>query len=158
MQITVGISDMKISSDPEDVLITYSLGSCVGLAVYDPEVPIGGLLHCMLPTSKIDAERAKVNPYMFTDSGVSSMLQELLNRGAQKRRLVAKVAGAAKLLDDDNTFRIGARNIVILRKVLWKNNILIDADDTGGAAARTMLLHIRDGRTVIRSGGSAYEL
>lgn len=156
--VTIGISDMKISEKPEEVLITYSLGSCVGLAVYDPVVRVGGLLHCMLPTSKIDPERARQHPYMFTDTGVSCLLQGLLNRGAQKSRLVAKVAGAAKLLGDDNTFRIGERNIVIVRKMLWKNNILIAADDTGGTVARTMLLHIADGKTIIKSGGSAYEL
>ncbi len=158
MQYTVGISDMKISNVPGDLLITYSLGSCVGLALYDPDLHLGGLIHCMLPASKIDPERARKNPCMFTDSGISKLLQEMLDRGAQKRRLVAKVAGAAKLLDDDNTFRIGERNIVVLRKMLWKNNILIAADDTGGTIARTMVLHIADGVTEIRSGGKIYEL
>jgi chemotaxis protein CheD len=158
VQYTVGISDMKISNVPGDILITYSLGSCVGLSLYDPDLHLGGLIHCMLPTSKIDPERARTNPCMFTDSGVSQLLQEMLNRGAQKRRLIAKVAGAAKLLDDDNTFRIGERNIVVLRKMLWKNNILIAADDTGGTIARTVVLRIADGVTEIRSGGKIYEL
>lgn len=158
LQHTVGISEMKTSTAPEDVIVTYSLGSCIGLALYDPEVHIGGLIHCMLPLSKIDAERAQQNPCMFTDVGVPRLIQALLDLGADKRRLVAKVAGAAALLDDSNTFRIGERNMVVLRKVLWKNNILIAAEDTGGTVARTVYLYMDNGATIIKSGGRQYEL
>lgn len=158
LQHTVGISEMKVSSSPEDVLVTYSLGSCVGVALYDPEIRIGGLIHCMLPLSKIDSSRAAQNPCMFTDIGVPLLIQTLLDMGAEKRRLVAKVAGAAALLDDNNTFRIGDRNKVVLRKVLWKNNILIAAEDTGGTVARTMYLHLNTGTTLIKSAGRQYEL
>ena len=158
MQITVGISDMKVSKNPADVLITYSLGSCVGLAIYDPVARVGGLVHCMLPLSKIDPERARKVPCMFTDTGVPLLIQEVLNLGGQKSRLVAKLAGAAKLLDDSNTFRIGDRNIVVLRKVLWKNNILISAEETGGSMARTMLLYLDTGRTTIKSKGVEHDL
>jgi len=158
MQITVGISDLKISTSPMDILITYSLGSCIGVTMYDPEVPVGGLIHCMLPTSKIDENRAASAPYMFTDTGIPEMLRILYSMGAQKRRLIVKAAGAARLLDDENTFRIGERNEMVLRKILWKNNLLLAASDTGGSVARTMLLQIKDGVTKIRSGGKEYDL
>ncbi|HOJ67684.1 MAG TPA: chemotaxis protein CheD [Candidatus Hydrogenedentes bacterium] len=158
MQITVGISDLKISKSPQDILITYSLGSCIGVTMYDPDVPIGGLIHCMLPTSKIDEKRAESSPFMFTDVGIPEMLRVLYSLGAQKKRLIVKAAGAARLLDDENTFRIGERNEVVLRKILWKNNILLAASDTGGSIARTMLLEMRDGTTKIRSGGKEYVL
>ena len=79
MLITVNISDMKVSSNPEDVLVTYSLGSCVGVTLYDPLQKIGGLIHCMLPLSKVDPERAKEVPYMFVDTGLPLMLQTLIN-------------------------------------------------------------------------------
>ncbi|HPU99218.1 MAG TPA: chemotaxis protein CheD [Candidatus Hydrogenedentes bacterium] len=158
MQITVGISDLKISTSPMDILITYSLGSCIGVTMYDPEVPVGGLIHCMLPTSKIDENRAASTPYMFTDTGIPEMLRIMYSMGAQKRRLIVKAAGAARLLDDENTFRIGERNEMVLRKILWKNNLLLAASDTGGSVARTMLLQIKDGVTKIRSGGKEYEL
>ncbi len=158
MQYTVGISEMKISSNPQDVLVTYSLGSCVGLALYDPQAKVGGLIHCMLPLSKIDEARAVQNPCMFTDTGVPLMMQALFDLGAERRRIVAKVAGAAKLLDDSNTFRIGERNHVVLRKILWKNNILIAAEDVGGTVARTMYVHLDTGATIIKSAGREYEL
>jgi chemotaxis protein CheD len=149
---------MKIAQAPGDEIITYSLGSCVGVSLYDPVLRVGGMVHCMLPASNIDPDRARVNPCMFTDTGVAALLQGLLNLGAEKRRIVAKVAGAAKLLDDSNTFRIGDRNRIVLKKVLWKNSILIAAEDIGGTIARTMTLHIDSGRVNIRAAGNNYEL
>ncbi|HPO14514.1 MAG TPA: chemotaxis protein CheD, partial [Candidatus Hydrogenedentes bacterium] len=112
---------MRIADQPDDVLVTYSLGSCVGLTLYDPVLRIGGMIHCMLPLSKIDPVKAAQVPEMFTDTGVPRLIQTMLDRGAPMRRLVAKVAGAAKLLDEQGTFNIGERNFTVLRKVLWKN-------------------------------------
>ncbi len=155
---TVGISEMKVSTEPGDVLVTYSLGSCVGLAVYDPVACIGGLIHCMLPLSKIDPAKAAATPAMFTDTGVPALLQEMLNRGASKRRLIAKVAGAAALMDEKGMFKIGERNFTVLRKILWKNDILIAAEETGGTIARTLYLYMDTGRTVIKSQGQEHEL
>jgi len=158
LKITVGISDMKTSSGADDVIITHSLGSCIGLSLYDPIARIGGMVHCMLPLSQIDPTRAQAMPAMFTDTGVPLLIQSMLDLGAEKRRLTAKVAGAAKLLGNSNTFNIGDRNQVILRKVLWKNKILIAGEDTGGTKARTMMLHMGTGVTTLRSGGLEYEI
>ena len=149
----VGISDMKTSANGEDVLVTYSLGSCVGVALYDPVARIGGMVHCMLPTSKSDPEKAQANPYMFTDTGVAVLLQEIYNMGARRDRIVAKVAGASNLLDDKGLFKIGERNYTVLRKILWKNEILIKSEDVGGTKARTLYLHIADGTTLVKSAG-----
>lgn len=158
MKLTVGISDMKTSRDPSDVIITYSLGSCIGLSLYDPVAKVGGLIHCMLPLSRIDPERARLMPQMFTDTGVPLLIGTVMEMGAEKRRLVAKVAGAGKLLESGSTFNIGERNQVVLRKVLWKNSILIAGEETGGSQARTMILQMDTGKTLLRSGGKEYEL
>lgn len=158
MNQTVGISDMRVSKRPDDVLVTYSLGSCVGLSLHDPVAGVGGIIHCMLPLSKIDPVKAQANPCMFADTGIPALIQALFDLGAERKNLVAKVAGAASLLDDKGLFRIGERNHTVLRKVLWKNSILIAAEDVGGTQARTMYLFMGTGRTVIRSGGRENEL
>lgn len=158
MKYTIGISQMQTTNQSEDVLITYSLGSCVGLTLYDPVARAGGMIHCMLPLSKIDPDKAKANPMMFTDTGVPALIREVLQRGGVMNRLVAKVAGGARLLDPHGTFKIGERNYIVLRKVLWKNNILIAAEDTGGSKARTMSLHMDTGKTFIKSQGELVEL
>lgn len=156
--VTVDISDLKVTSDPDDILVTYSLGSCVGLTLYDKNVGVGGMIHCMLPLSKIDAEKAALKPYMFVDTGVTILLTELFKRGAQRENLVAKVAGAASPLGKEETFRIGQRNYTILRKLLWKNNILIESEDVGGSKARTMYLYMHDGLVTVKSEGKEVPL
>ncbi|MFP4458836.1 MAG: chemotaxis protein CheD [Candidatus Zixiibacteriota bacterium] len=156
--LVVGISDMKISTDPLETLVTYSLSSCIGLALYDPVAKVGGLVHCMLPLSKIDPAKAKENPFMFTDTGVTGLLQGLFDKGATRKNIVAKAAGAATLLDEKGMFRIGERNYTVMRKILWKNNILIKSEDVGGNVPRTMYLHITGGKTEIKSQGKVTEL
>jgi chemotaxis protein CheD len=158
MTQVVGISEMKVTTNKDDVLVTYSLGSCVGLTLWDPVAGVGGLLHSMLPLSKIDSAKADSRPYMFVDIGVPKMLQEIFDLGAQRSRLIAKVAGCASLLDDKRLFKIGERNYTVLRKILWKNSILISAEDVGGTTSRTMYLYMADGRTTIKSGGKETEL
>jgi chemotaxis protein CheD len=155
---TIDISDMKISTSADDVLVTYSLGSCVGVVIYDPVAKVGGMIHCMLPLSKIDPEKARMKPNMFVDTGLTALLQGIFDRGGQKKNLVAKVAGAGSPLGKEKIFKIGQRNYTVVRKILWKNNILIQAEDVGGAAARTLVLDMSTGKAVVKSGGQEVEL
>ena len=147
---TVGISDMKVSTNESDILVTHSLGSCIGLSLYDPEIRVGGMVHCMMPVSKLDPVKAAANPLMFTDTGVTALLKSVFDRGANRRRLIVTVAGAASLLDDKGFFKIGEKNYAILRKILWKNDILISQEDVGGNIVRTMYLYMETGRTLIK--------
>ncbi len=156
--LVVGISDMKVTSDPNEVLVTYSLSSCIGLSMYDPVSGVGGMVHCMLPLSKIDPKKAQENPYMFTDTGVSALLQAMFDKGATRKNIVAKVAGAATLLDEKGLFRIGERNYTVMRKILWKNNILIKSEDVGGNTPRSLFLYMKDGRNSVKSGGKVVDL
>lgn len=158
MNVVVGISDMRVSRDPGEVLVTFALGSCVGLSLFDPCTGIGGLIHSMLPLSKIDAAKAERNPFMFVDTGVPLMIQTLYDMGVEKKNIVAKVAGGSKIMDDKGVFNIGERNHTVLRKVLWKNNILVSGEDVGGTQARTMYLHLDTGKTVLRISGQEKEL
>lgn len=158
MSAIVGISEMRISDDPGEVLVTYALGSCVGLTLYDPVTRTGGLLHSMLPLSKIDPAKAARNPQMFVDTGVSALLQALFDRGAQRKDLVAKVAGASNIMDANGVFNIGERNHTVLRKVLWKNDILVSGEDVGGSTPRTMYLRMDTGKTVLKVQGTEKEI
>ncbi len=158
MDRIVGIGAMATSRDPNDVITTYSLGSCIGLTLYDPVARVGGMVHTMLPLSKMEPEKAKVKPEMFTDTGVMRLLQHLLDMGAKKARLEAKIAGASTLLDDKKMFRIGERNYAVVRKLLWKNEIMIKGEECGGSKSRTLVLYMADGRTVIRSQRQEVEI
>ena len=121
MPITVvDIADMAVSRDPGGVLITYSLGSCIGVALWDPVVKVGGVLHFMLPESQLAPEKARHNPSMFCDTGVPKLFHVAGELGATKERLVVRVAGGAQLLGDNGTFNIGKRNYAAIRQILWK--------------------------------------
>jgi chemotaxis protein CheD len=149
---------MLVSNVVDDILITYSLGSCIGLSLYDPVMRIGGLIHCMLPHSATDKDKSATSPCMFVDTGVAALLRSLFDRGVTRKNLIAKVAGGSNLLDDREIFKIGERNYTMMRKILWKNDILIRAEDVGGSHPRTMSLQISDGKTFIRAGGADIEL
>mgnify|MGYP000971048775 CR=1 FL=1 len=154
----VGISDFRTSSNPDDIIITYSLGSCIGMTVYDPATRVGGMIHYMLPLSKISPDKALVKPAMFADTGVPELLKKVLELGASKSRLVVKVAGGSQLMDQHKVFNIGERNFLILRKILWKNNILIKAADVGGVISRTVRFELGTGKVTIKSSKGEVEL
>ncbi len=152
-QIIIDIADGKVSNKPDDVLVTYSLGSCVGVAIYDPGVQVGGIIHCMLPIASVDPQKAEVKPFMFVDSGMMKFLTMLFDLGVNRSRAIIKVAGCARILDNSNLFRIGERNHTVLRKILWKNGLMIKAEQVGGSLSRTLRLEIGSGRCTLRSSG-----
>ncbi len=158
-ELVVGISDLKVSSNPADSMVTYALGSCIAVVVYDPVARVGGLLHFMLPDSTLDAEKAKDTPAMFADTGIPLLFKSCSKLGAEKKRMVVKVAGGASILDESNFFRIGQKNIMAMRKLFWNNNVLINAEDTGKNINRTVRIELGTGKvTVKRAGGLMEEL
>ena len=157
MKYIVAVGDMKIGRD-DDMIVTHALGSCLGLMVYDPIARVGGLLHAMLPLSKINPDKAKANPYMFVDTGVPALFKALYGIGGQKTRMIIKAAGCGNPLGKNEMFKIGERNYTVLKKLLWKNNVLLEAEVVGGTASRTVYFDMATGQTVISSGGQKTDL
>jgi len=157
-QIVVGVADCRTSSVAGQVLATYALGSCIGLAVYDPQARVGGLLHFMLPDSALDPERGRANPFIFADTGVAALLDQVCSQGADRRRLTAHAAGGASIMDPDGVFDIGRRNYLALRKILWKAGIMLSAEVVGGTQSRTVRLEIGTGRFILNEAGAQREL
>ena len=153
MNIVVGVSDMKISDNFESVLITYSLGSCIGIAIYDQAARVGGLLHFMLPESSLDPEKAKRKPYMFADTGIPRLFKSAYELGAKKQRLKVIVAGGAQVLDQKGFFNIGKRNYMAVRQMFWKNNVIVDHQEVGGNENRTVKLILKDGKVLLKTSG-----
>ncbi|MFC1537558.1 chemotaxis protein CheD [Gemmatimonadota bacterium] len=147
------ISDFKVSNDPDVYLITYSLGSCLGLSIYDPVAKVAGLVHCMLPLSKTDPEKAKRKPGMFVDTGLPALIDAAFRLGAKKNRLIIKAAGCGQLMDDQNLFRIGERNYTVMRKLLWKNNLLLESEHIGGNLSRTVRVIVASGEVILKAKG-----
>ena len=147
----VGIGESAFSKCASDVLSATNLGSCLGIAAYDPGSQVGGLIHCLLPLSQNDKEKAAAKPCLFVDTGLVYFLNQLIGMGAQKNNLKIVVAGGAAINDENHVFEIGKRNYTTLRKLLWKNNLLIAAEDTGGAHPRTLTLKMETGEVWLKA-------
>jgi chemotaxis protein CheD len=150
MRKIIGVADFAVSNKPEDVLITYSLGLCIGLVIFDPVARVGGMLHYMLPDSGIDEEKAQQKPAMFADTGIPALFKASYQLGAKKAHIVAKVVGGSQILDEKGVFNIGKRNYLELRKMFWKNNVMIAAEHVGGNANRTVWLEVGAGRVFVK--------
>jgi chemotaxis protein CheD len=157
--LVVGVADMAVSNDPGAELVTYSLGSCLGITIYDPAKKIGGLFHVMLPDSTISAEKAAGAPFMFMDTGLPRLFHAAYNLGADRSRLAVKVAGGAQLLDEHGVFNIGGRNFQALTDLTARNGLVIHARDVGGMSSRTLRFDLATGNVTIKSpGADAYLL
>ncbi len=157
-KIIVNVSDAKVSKSSTDVITTYSLGSCIGICLYDPIAHIGGMLHYQLPDSKQDPERAKTKPLMFADTGMKILVDKLVSMGAKKKRMSVKIAGGAAMETGPKGFDIGKRNYLALRKIMWKNGMFIDAEDFGGSLPRNLYMDIASGTITVKSNNFEKEL
>jgi chemotaxis protein CheD len=126
--------------------------------MYDPGARVGGMIHYMLPASKIAPTKADARPAMFADTGVPLMLKRLYDLGARRETIEVNVAGGSQLMDQNKVFNIGERNFMILRKILWKNNLLIKAKDVGGSIARTLSLEMDTGKVSVKTSKGVTEL
>ena len=157
-RVVVGLAELVVSNNPSAVLTTYSLGSCLGIAIYDPVAKVGGLLHAMLPDSKIDPGKAVRQPGMFLDTGLPALLREASDLRADKWRLKIYVAGGAQIMDDKNVFNIGGRNQTALAEFLRRENLQASAIQVGGHVNRTMYFSIQTGRVTLKVSGLQNEI
>ena len=157
MRQIVVVADMKVAKGPDEI-VTHALGSCLGLMLYDPVIKAGGLLHAMLPLSKINPQKAEANPFMFVDTGVPALFKALYELGGQKSRMIVKAAGCGNPLGKNEMFKIGERNYTVLKKLLWKNNVLLESEDVGGTESRTVHFKLSDGQVMISGNGKKREL
>lgn len=148
--IKVGIGDMKIARR-EGTLITYALGSCVGITFYDPMIKLGALVHILLPEA---GENAAGNIFKFADTGIKETLRKLEVFGGVKSRYQCKIAGGAKMFEmSAGIGNIGERNVKMVEKVLAEEHIRVMAKDVGANYARTMLLDVTTGTVKVRTSG-----
>jgi len=153
--IAVGISDYKISKSP-DTLVTYALGSCVGIALYDASTRIGGLSHIMLPSSSLRADGIIDDRMKYADTAIPDLISELERAGAKRRSIVAKLIGGANMFNMQGTSfveTIGERNIAATRNELARLGIPLIAQDVGANYGRTVYFLLEDGMVRVQSLG-----
>jgi chemotaxis protein CheD len=153
-QLIVEIADCKLSAERSDELVTYALGSCVALAIHDPVAGVGGLLHVLLPDSRLQPEEAARNPFKFADTGIPELFHRAYRLGAAKERLHVYLLGGASLSDQQGVFAVGVKNVTAARKILWRAGVFVHGESTGGAVSRTVRLDVRTGDVYLRVPGA----
>lgn len=150
-KITIGIADMKMAKG-EGMLVTYALGSCIGICLHDPAIKLGALVHIMLP---LNMETGRKNPMKYADTGIKETLKQMEAKGASRARITAKIAGGAMMFRDGSGSlgNIGQRNIESVRLSLKKEGIRLLKEDVGGSVARTLLFDVNSGLGCVRCYG-----
>ncbi len=148
--LTVGISDLKVGRSP-DVLVTYALGSCVGICLLDNVTGVGGLSHIMLPDST-KAMNGSSMPMRFANTAIPLLIQKMTAMGASRSRMKAKIAGGALMFAAaSELFNIGERNINAVREALRREGIPIIAQDVGLDYGRTVFFYPETGVVEIKA-------
>ena len=157
--ISIGLGEFVVSADPEIILVAYGLGSCLGICLVDPVKKIAGLLHAVLPQRLNGAE--PVCP-RYVDCGVEGLLEEMLKAGADRNRLILRMAGGANMLltsGVSHTFDVGTRNIASAHTAFQRFRLNLLKEDVGGHTGRTVRVYVADSRMTVRVvGGKEQDL
>ncbi len=157
-RLVVGMADLVVANNPSLTLTTFSLGSCLGVSIYDPLTRVGGLLHAMLPDSSISEEKAHSKPAMFLDTGIPRLLDSARQMRFDCNRAIICVAGGSQIMDTQGFFNIGRRNQDALRELLSRERLRITAHDVGGTVNRTMSLRLITGEVRLKISGQPEEV
>ncbi len=158
--IHVGIGEFSVSKDREDVLKTFALGSCVAVISYDKVNGVAGLIHIALPDSSVNSKKAESKPGYFVDTGLPVFLREMKKKSAtaNANNVWIKIVGGSNIMDEERRFDIGKRNVLAIKKYLWKNQLGIIGDDVGGNISRTVSISVATGEVSISSGQKKWTL
>jgi chemotaxis protein CheD len=156
--IEVGIGEFDVSSKSNSVIKTYALGSCVAVIIYDSVKKIGGMIHIALPDSEINKEKADRHPAYFANTGLPLLFKKMNDLGATRKNSWIKIAGGASVIKSCESFDIGKRNILAIRKILWNKKLGIKKDDVGGDFSRTVSLNVADGTVTLSNSGKKWNL
>jgi chemotaxis protein CheD len=153
-EVVVGVGDFRMASEPSRFLATYGLGSCVAVLLYDWRKQAGALLHVMMPDSSVAPEKALRQPFACVDTAMPKMFRALADSGVSPKRTRCCLVGGASMIASPPHFEIGKRNVLALRKTLWKEGVFIDREEIGGNESRSVRLDLRTGGVTMRKGAA----
>ncbi len=156
--LTVGIGDCRVSASAEDTIVTYALGSCIGVMMHDPVARVGGLLHILMPDSRLDPAKAASNPLLFADTGLSCLLEQCAKKGAVKSRTVVHLAGGSQMSTGGGLMNIGLKNLRAIHQGLAKEHMRVAGESVGGRVARTVRIKVASGEIEIQQVGASAAL
>lgn len=154
----VGIGEYVVSNNPGDTIKTYALGSCVAVVMYDDTNKVAGMIHIALPDSKVNPKKAETRPGFFADTGLPIFLKEMKKKGATRNTSWIKLAGGSNIMDESNTFDIGRRNAIAVKRYLWKNGLGVIKEDIGGNISRTVSIKVSTGEVVVSNSREKWNI
>jgi chemotaxis protein CheD len=154
----IGIGEFDVAKGDGEVLRTLALGSCVAVLFHDSVSATAGLIHVALPESKVNPAKAQRTPGYFVDTGLPAILEAIVGAGASPKRMRIKLVGGASMMDPSQTFDIGRRNVLAIKRYLWKNGLGVIKEDVGGSISRTVEIAATTGEVTISSGGKKWSL
>ncbi|MGD0153878.1 MAG: chemotaxis protein CheD [Thermacetogeniaceae bacterium] len=152
--IVIGIGEMGVDNAPGSTLKTFALGSCVGVVILAPRLQTAGLLHIALPDSSINQKLALERPGYFADTGIPILISKIAAYGCQRDDLVVKIAGGANIMDPENRFNIGVKNVLAVKKHLWRYRLGPVSESIGDRISRTLTVFVETGKVIIFSPGN----
>ncbi len=149
------VGEEAVSNQPEEILKTYALGSCIGIIILDPKTRTIGMVHAALPDSSVNPEKAKVKPGYFVNTGIDHLIELMIAAGCSSDTsgLVCKMAGGAAVLGPADVFNVGGRNVEAAKSILSTKGIKIVAEDTGKNFSRTAAVNVGSAKVVLSSPG-----
>jgi len=151
--IYIGVGEIVVSKNPDNVLVT-SLGSCVAVIMLAPGICGAGLAHVALPSSSVNIEQSRIKPGYYADTGIARLLGAMDKlHGGKRGRLLVKLVGGANIMDPDNTFDIGKRNVLAIKKILWENRLGVLVEDLGEDISRNVRVRVDTGQVSVKTLG-----
>jgi len=154
----VGIGEYVVSNNQADIIKTYALGSCVAVIMYDDAKKVAGMIHIALPDSKVNPKKAETRPGFFADTGLPIFIKEMKQKGATRNTSWIKLAGGSNIMDESNTFDIGRRNAIAVKRYLWKNGLGVIKEDIGGNISRTVSITVSTGEVLISNSREKWNI
>ncbi len=155
--LLLGIGEYGTSNTPGDVVKTFSLGSSIAVLLLDPKTRMVGVVHIALPDSSIATpDEISIKAGRFADTGIIALIEEMKSKGIDKHEdLMVKLVGGAIIMDANNTFNIGKRNALSIKKCLWELGLGARQEDLGGTISRSVSVFVDTGKVIIQSPGKA---
>jgi chemotaxis protein CheD len=149
--------EYRVTLDQDEVLLADALLTGIGIAIFDPVARVGGLLHFEFPESRANPQQAQRQPALFADTGVPLLFDRAIKGGAQKERMIVRVAGGAECPQQPGTRQVAKGNYLAMRKILWKTGVLVEREAIGGTIQRSLIVQIGTGCVVIQQAGEPVE-
>jgi len=160
--VAISLGEMRVTNDPNLVLVCYGIGSCIAFTAFDPVSRIAAMAHFVLPEHAQGSGQAALNPVRFVDAGIRHMVEQLAAAGASKTRTIFKMAGGARMVATPglaSKLNIGERNVESAKATTAAAGIRVRSEDLGGTSGRTVRMFAATGRVLVATaGGTSYEL